>query len=569
MSDRSDLLRGRYALGTLLGGRDGSATYLARDVQTGKPCVIKTLAVGAVVRSKETHSFDPDDFTKLIELFEREARVLAHLEHSGIPQFIDHFTETVDGDTRLYTVQEYVEGKTLQALVAEGKHFTEDEARDICAQIAEILQHLHGRSPPLIHRDIKPRNVILDPAGGVHLVDFGSVRNAIGGDVLDGKTIVGTYGYMPIEQYEARAVPQSDFYALGMTLVFILSHKEPTEIPRRGVWLDFRPHVNVSEHFASVIERMIEPAPEDRHESAEELVMHLASPLMPAIRIGVHAWRKAFAALVVFATLVGGSVTWGLLSAPNSSFSQDAIVRVSPPRAAAGGSRPRPPVQPTEGVLRIDLDRDFRYVATGWPMGRSVSQTALPGLAREPREDLRLPADLGGPGSDIYFGYFAMGNGADRTFSFALVGDAGSWALHVDSNNNEDLSDDGVPHFNEGTGMILATQTSLDVEVVGPSGEPAIRPYHLWVWFDEDDAEQPSRGRFYSRNHFAGVLALGGNEFAASAFEMVGHDGLFRDDGICIDLSGDGDCQEGSELFFDGDVVEFPGGSVELILDYS
>ncbi len=101
------------------------------------------------------------------------------------------------------------------------------------------------------------------------------MRNVVGGDELDGRTIVGTYGYMPIEQYEARALPQSDLYALGMTLVYLLSHKEPTKITRTGMKLEFRSHMNVSEGFAGIIERMIEPAPEDRFASAADLVRAL------------------------------------------------------------------------------------------------------------------------------------------------------------------------------------------------------------------------------------------------------------------------------------------------------
>ncbi len=200
------VLRDRYELIATLGGGSGSTTYLALDSESAARCVVKELSVGEVVRGhRGAHSFDSDDFTKLIELFEREARVLAHLDHAGIPRFIDHFTESTD-DTRLYTVQEYVEGETLEALVASGRHFTEDEAIDLCRQVTEILGYLHGHSPPLIHRDIKPSNVILAADGTAHVVDFGSVRNVVGGDDLDGRTIVGTYGYMPIEQYEARAL---------------------------------------------------------------------------------------------------------------------------------------------------------------------------------------------------------------------------------------------------------------------------------------------------------------------------------------------------------------------------
>ncbi len=86
------------------------------------------------------------------------------------------------------------------------------------------------------------------------------------------RTLLGTYGYMPIEQYEARPQPQSDFCALGMTLVYVLCQKEPTKISRRSTKLEFRSHVNVSEGFAQVLERMIEPAPEDRFASADELL---------------------------------------------------------------------------------------------------------------------------------------------------------------------------------------------------------------------------------------------------------------------------------------------------------
>jgi len=189
------VLKDRYELQAPLGGGSTSTTYLAQDSESDAQCVVKELSVGAVVRGDTgTHSFDADDFTKLIELFEREARVLAHLDHPGIPRFIDHFTESSEDDTRLYTVQEYVQGETLEALVRDGRHFTEDEAVNICRRATAILAYLHGRSPPLVHRDIKPSNVILDADGTVHLVDFGSVLNTVGGGELDGRTIVGTYG---------------------------------------------------------------------------------------------------------------------------------------------------------------------------------------------------------------------------------------------------------------------------------------------------------------------------------------------------------------------------------------
>ena len=99
--------------------------------------------------------------------------------------------------------------------------------------VDEYLAYLHELRPPIIHRDVKPGNIVLAPDGEAWLVDFGAVRDRILHEIRtegEGATIVGTYGYMPYEQFQGRALPASDVYALGMTLVFLLSHKEPHEI---------------------------------------------------------------------------------------------------------------------------------------------------------------------------------------------------------------------------------------------------------------------------------------------------------------------------------------------------
>jgi eukaryotic-like serine/threonine-protein kinase len=270
------LLRNRYRIGTPLASGRATVTLAAADIETGRPCVVKGLSVGEVIRTASgSDSYDEDDFTKLIDLFEREARILAHLDHPGIPRLLDHFREETPDESWLYIVLDYVEGETLESLVQGGKHFTEKEARAVCRRVAEILAYIHGRSPPLIHRDIKPSNILLDREGQVHLVDFGSVRTRVGVGDSDGKTIVGTFGYMPIEQFEGRAGPASDIYALGATLLYMLSHREPQKMPKRGLRTDFRPLVNISDDFAALIEVMIEPDVEARFQSAEALIAAL------------------------------------------------------------------------------------------------------------------------------------------------------------------------------------------------------------------------------------------------------------------------------------------------------
>ncbi len=272
------VLRDRFRIDGTLGAGHSSTTYLAFDTESGVSCVVKELSVArAIDSSSEAQSYDPADFTKVVELFEREARILSHLAHPGVPRLIDHFTDESGGDTHLYTVQEHIEGQTLQALVEGGRHFSEAEARQFLRRTAEILDHLHQLSPPLVHRDIKPSNILIGPGDSVHLIDFGAVKTAMATDDLDGKTIVGTFGYMPIEQYEARALPASDIYALGGTMVYLLSHRAPHELPRQGLKLDFRSHVNVSGGFAELIARMMEPDWQDRHQSGGELLHALGA----------------------------------------------------------------------------------------------------------------------------------------------------------------------------------------------------------------------------------------------------------------------------------------------------
>jgi len=582
------ILEGRYRLESALARGATASTWKAVDTRSGEACVVKELSVGAVVREGSTaHSWD-GDFTKVVDLFEREARVLANLDHPGIPHFIDHFRVEADGDLRLFTVQEFVEGQTLEELVRGGRHVTEDEARSICREVVQILAYLHDRSPPLVHRDVKPSNIILSSDGAVHLVDFGSVRNVRAGDGVDGKTIVGTYGYMPIEQYEARAVPQSDFYALGMTLVFLLSHRDPTQITRTGLALDFRPLVNVSDRFASLIEWMIHPTPEGRPSDTGRILGALDAKLenLPALgSSGALAPRRDHPLIKARGALALGVGFLLLLLSfigfffGGAGFTESSGVGAAPEASAATatetGGAPRDrsspgPVQPDGDVLTLDLDRDFQYVDQGWPMSRAAAQTELPRLMERPPPGLQLPLEVRRvDGATTWYGSLPLGNADQRGFAFALHRGGDGWERYVDADADRDLTNDGPPLRNVGTGDVLAANATVAVRVVRDSGEATIRPYALWVWFDDDDDGGPEmRGRMYAVHHWAGRIAVGGETFDVTAFEKARHDALFRDAGVCIDLSRDGACDEGRELFFDGDVVPFGSRNVRLRLPH-
>ncbi|MBI2191774.1 MAG: protein kinase [Planctomycetes bacterium] len=299
------VLKGTYEIESPLGEGGFARTYRARHRQTGQPCVVKEIDLSRV-RDVKTH-----------ELFEREAHVLKQLQHARIPGFIDFFEEEVDSGCRIYLVQGYIEGRNLAQLVQAGRHFTEREALEIALGVLDILQYLHGLDPPIIHRDLKPSNIMLGAGDDVHLIDFGAVREKVMRDrdaFGFGFTFVGTYGYMAYEQYSGHALPASDLYALGMTLIFLLSHKEPTDLEASGMRFQFRPHVNVSSACADLIERAIDPDWHQRYPSAAEMRADVEGVLAgrPVARRQAP-WRgrrlKRLAAGLTAAVLLG--TLWG------------------------------------------------------------------------------------------------------------------------------------------------------------------------------------------------------------------------------------------------------------------
>ncbi|MEZ0368659.1 MAG: serine/threonine protein kinase, partial [Candidatus Sericytochromatia bacterium] len=161
-------------------------------------------------------------------------------------------------------------GQTLKEAVEAGKRFDENEMVTIAEDLLDVLDYLHHFSPPVIHRDIKPGNVILDPQGQAHLVDFGAVTDTLLHQEGGGSTIVGTFGYMPPEQLDGRAVPGSDLFGLGATLIFALSGLDPALIEKENLSLNFRPYVQVSEGLAQWLEKMTHPDWKQRFQSAQE-----------------------------------------------------------------------------------------------------------------------------------------------------------------------------------------------------------------------------------------------------------------------------------------------------------
>ncbi|QDG51171.1 serine/threonine protein kinase [Persicimonas caeni] len=268
IADKSSAKSARYELLDDLGGGQ-TATHLARDRDTGDEVIVKMLDVRQ------------SDEWKAVELFEREAELLAALDHPAIPKLLDAFVEQDEAGhrARLFLVQEYVEGTDLARAVEEGFRVDEERAKQIARELLEVSSYLHAQDPPVIHRDIKPANIIRgtsdDGSERLHLVDFGAVGRFV--SAKGGSTVIGTAGYVPTEQLAGRATPASDLYALGATLVYLLSRRPPSELPVERMRLAFRKVTNVSEEFAEFLDRLLAPAPEDRPKDATQALAELDS----------------------------------------------------------------------------------------------------------------------------------------------------------------------------------------------------------------------------------------------------------------------------------------------------
>lgn len=161
-------------------------------------------------------SASPIHREKATELFQREANFLCRLNHPSIVKVHDHFVE----EGQHYLLLEHIRGLTLRRLVAEQGVRSERIALTLAAEILDILIYLHGQSPPLVHRDLTPDNLILAHDGKVRLIDFGAANTFLG--TATG-TLVGKQSYIAPEQFRGKAVPQSDLYSLGCTLYFLLT----------------------------------------------------------------------------------------------------------------------------------------------------------------------------------------------------------------------------------------------------------------------------------------------------------------------------------------------------------
>ena len=252
----------RYNIQEVIGVGGMGSVYRARDLHF--PNVVKLVAV------KEMVNMAPDPLVRktIVQNFEREANLLATLNHPSIPRIYDYFTE----DDRSYLVLEFIHGKDMEAIINDTNGFLpEDQVLGWGISLCDVLTYLHGHKPdPIIFRDMKPSNVMINHNGDVVLVDFGIAKTFQSG--IKG-TMIGTEGYSPPEQYRGEATPLADIYSLGATMHHALTRRDPrleppfsfAERPIRRI------NPNVSPELELAINTSLQYNPSERFQNTNDM----------------------------------------------------------------------------------------------------------------------------------------------------------------------------------------------------------------------------------------------------------------------------------------------------------
>ena len=309
--DPGSVLNARYEIVRRIGGGGMGAVYLAKDRNLGD-------APRAVKEMVEAH-LDPTMHEKAIGDFKRESLLLTSLEHPSIPTIYDYFYD--EPLARFYLVMKFISGGDLSSRLrnAPGARIDEKTVADWAMQAADVLQYLHSRPKPIIYRDLKPANLMIDGnSGRIMLIDFGIARWVKQEE--KGVTAVGTMGYAPPELFGGRVEPRSDVYSLGATMFHLLTGSDPQDNPL--LIFDFgknpRPRQitpSISTEMEQILMRSVEYKPEDRFASAgamrDALAVHLEKLMTGQVSYGVPSGQvgsETMQVLTVYCGFCGGRI---------------------------------------------------------------------------------------------------------------------------------------------------------------------------------------------------------------------------------------------------------------------
>lgn len=319
MAEIGSVIDGKYEILREIGHGGMSVVYLAMDTHLNKQWAVKEI--------KKKGSGKNDEI--IVNSLLAEANLMKRLDHAALPRIVD----IIDNGVTIYVVMDYIEGESLDKILNEYGAQPEELVIGWAMQLCDALAYLHAQKPPIIYRDMKPANIMLKPEGNIKIIDFGIAREYKEQSLAD-TTVLGTKGYAPPEQYSGQTDARSDIFALGMTMHHLLTGIDPRSGEAYAPVRMWNPEL--SEGIELIIDKCVEPAPENRYQNCSDLLYDLEHPDL--ITRGYKKGQKrkvaafmAAAGMTVVLFLAGAVCTTIAKNINNSNYE----ILVSPSTATA------------------------------------------------------------------------------------------------------------------------------------------------------------------------------------------------------------------------------------------
>lgn len=319
MAEIGSVIDGKYEILREIGHGGMSVVYLAMDTHLNKQWAVKEI--------KKKGSGKNDEI--IVNSLLAEANLMKRLDHAALPRIVD----IIDNGVTIYVVMDYIEGESLDKILNEYGAQPEELVIGWAMQLCDVLAYLHAQKPPIIYRDMKPANIMLKPEGNIKIIDFGIAREYKEQSLAD-TTVLGTKGYAPPEQYSGQTDARSDIFALGMTMHHLLTGIDPRSGEAYAPVRMWNPEL--SEGIELIIDKCVEPAPENRYQNCSDLLYDLEHPDLITRGYKKRQKRKvaafmAAAGMTVVLFLAGAVCTTIAKNINNSNYE----ILVSPSTATA------------------------------------------------------------------------------------------------------------------------------------------------------------------------------------------------------------------------------------------
>lgn len=319
MAEIGSVIDGKYEILREIGHGGMSVVYLAMDTHLNKQWAVKEI--------KKKGSGKNDEI--IVNSLLAEANLMKRLDHAVLPRIVD----IIDNGVTIYVVMDYIEGESLDKILNEYGAQPEELVIGWAMQLCDALAYLHAQKPPIIYRDMKPANIMLKPEGNIKIIDFGIAREYKEQSLAD-TTVLGTKGYAPPEQYSGQTDARSDIFALGMTMHHLLTGIDPRSGEAYAPVRMWNPEL--SEGIELIIDKCVEPAPENRYQNCSDLLYDLEHPDLITRGYKKRQKRKvaafmAAAGMTVVLFLAGAVCTTIAKNINNSNYE----ILVSPSTATA------------------------------------------------------------------------------------------------------------------------------------------------------------------------------------------------------------------------------------------